>query len=244
MLDKNSAIPLHTQLATVLRRQIYNQELLPNTQLPSEREFCDAHGISRITVRNALDELFHEGLIYKAVGKGTYVAEWTLNEELRPLNSFSEDMAKRGMRVTSRVLEAQIIAADDALADQLHVPRGAEAVRLYRLRFADDTPIALQLSHLPHHLCPDLLARDFGTCSLFAVLRADYKLRLTRADTTISAALARAEEAELLLLPAPAAVLISEQTTYLEDDTTPPNGVIEVTRSVFRSDRYKLHMTY
>lgn len=239
MLDKDSAIPLHTQLAALLRGRIYSHELTPHTQLPSERELCDKHGVSRITVRNALNELLHEGLVFKAVGKGTYVADWTLNEELQPLSSFSDDMKRRGLQVTSRVLEARVIAADDSVAQQLQVPRGAEVIRLHRLRLADGALIALQLSHLPHHLCPRLATYDFATRSLFDTLRTEYGLRLGRADTTISAALARADETRLLQLPQRSAVLISEQVTYLEDES-----VIEATRSVFRGDRYKLHVSY
>jgi GntR family transcriptional regulator len=239
MLDRDSAIPLHTQLATLLRSRIQEHELRPNTQLPSERELCDAHGVSRITVRNALNELLHEGLVYTAVGKGTYVADWALREELQPLSSFSEDLARRGLEVSSRVLEARIVPASYEMAEQLQVPPGAEVVRLYRQRLADGVLIALQLSHLPHHLCPGLATHDFATRSLFETLRTEYKLQLVHADTTISAALPRAEETRLLQLPPQSAVLVSEQITYLEDGI-----IIEVTRSVFRGDRYKLHVSY
>jgi GntR family transcriptional regulator len=239
MLDRDSAIPLHTQLAALLRSRIHDHQLLPNTQLPSERELCDAHGVSRITVRNALNELLHEGLVYTAVGKGTYVADWALSEELQPLSSFSDDLKRRGLEVSSRVLEARVVAAGYEIAEQLQVPPGAEVVRLYRLRLADGALIALQLSHLPHHLCPGLANYDFTTRSLFETLRTEYGHQLLHADTTISAALPRAEETRLLQLSTRAAVLISEQTTYLEEGST-----IEVTRSVFRGDRYKLHVTY
>ncbi len=239
MLDRDSAIPLHTQLATLLRSRIHERQLLPNMQLPSERELCDEHGVSRITVRNALSELLHEGLVYTSVGKGTYVAESPLNEELQPLSSFSDDMRRRGLQVSSRVLEARIVAAGYELAEQLQLPPGAEVVRLYRLRLADGVLIALQLSHLPHHLCSGLVTYDFTTRSLFETLRTEYQHQLVHADTTISAALPRADESRLLQLSPQTAVLISEQTTFVED-----GSIIEVTRSVFRGDRYKLHMTY
>jgi GntR family transcriptional regulator len=239
MLDRDSAIPLHTQLATLLRSRIQNQQLRPHTQLPSERELCDEHGVSRITVRKALNELLHEGLVYTAVGKGTYVADSALSEELQPLRSFSEDLRQRGLEVSSRVLEARIVASSFELAEQLQVPPGAEVVRLYRLRLADGVLIALQLSHLPHHLCPGLAQHDFTSRSLFETLRSEYGHQLVHADTTISAALPRADETRLLQLSPQSVVLISEQTTYLED-----GSVIEFTRSVFRGDRYKLYVTY
>ena len=236
MLDKTSGTPLYAQLADLLHKQIQGHQLLPDTQLPSERELCEQHAISRITVRKAMDELLHEGLVYTCVGKGTYVAEPKLSEELQPFSSFTEDMQRRGMAVSSQVLESALVPCDDFLAARLHVPRGAEVINLHRLRLADGLPIAIQRTCLPHHLCPDLLQYDFSLRSLLDVLRTEYGLKLARADTSIEAALARFDEIRLLQLSSPAAVLISEQTTYLDSGV-----VIEWTRSVFRGDRYRLH---
>ena len=236
MLDKDSPVPLHVQLRDLLREQILSGTLPPHTQLPSERELCLQYGVSRITVRQALGELSHEGLIYTTVGKGTYVAVPKVQEELQPLSSFTEDVRRRGMTASSRVLQATIVPADDRLAELLRVPRGAEVVRLHRLRLANGLPLAVQLTWLPHHLCPGLLAYDLASSSLFDILRREYHLRLVRAETSIEAALATPEERELLQLPTPAAVLISEQTTYLDTD-----AVIEFARSVFRGDSYRLH---
>jgi GntR family transcriptional regulator len=187
-------------------------------------------------VRQALDELMHEGLIYTCVGKGTYVAEAKLNEELQPLSSFTEDMRRRGISTSSRILESRIISADDFLATRLQVPRGAEVVKLHRLRLGNGFPIAIQRAYLPHHLCPDWVQYDRSSRSLFDVLRSEYYLVLSRADTGIEAALAQPEEIRLLQVSAPAAVLISEQTTYLDT-----GAVVEWVRSIFRGDRYRLH---
>ncbi len=236
MLDKESAVPLHAQLRDLLREQILSQRLAPHAQLPSERELCEEHGVSRITVRQALGELLREGLIFTAVGKGTYVAVDKLQEELQPLSSFTEDVRRRGMTASSQVLEARVMPADDGLGQLLRVPRGAEVVKLHRLRLTDGVPLAIQVTWLPHHLCPNLLHHDLATGSLFDILRNAYGLRLVRAETNISAALATPEESALLQLTGPGAVLISEQTTHLDND-----AVIEFARTVFRGDRYQLH---
>jgi GntR family transcriptional regulator len=236
MLDRNSGVPLHAQLTDLLRERIATGVLPPSAQMPSERDLCREYGVSRITVRKALNELAHEDLIYTQVGKGTYVADPTLNEELQPLSSFSDDIRRRGMVPASRVLEATIVQADDIVADRLRVPWGTEIAKLRRLRLADGMPVAIQIAHLPHHLCPGLLDCDLRSQSLFDVLRKEFDLVLAQAETVIGAAIADEDQARLLQLQSPAAVLISEQTTYLDS-----GQIIEHTQSIFRADRYKLH---
>jgi GntR family transcriptional regulator len=186
-------------------------------------------------VRKAISTLAQEGLVYSTIGKGTYVAEPRYDEELQPLSSFTQDLERRGVVAASQVLGASVIPADEELAGALKITHGAEVVRLHRLRLANEQPIAIQIAHLPHRLCPDLLRFDFSSRSLFEVLRREYALHLARTHTEIEAALATAEEARLLQLHRPAAVLISFQTTYLDN-----GAVIELTRSIFNAERYKL----
>lgn len=236
MLNKAIGTPLHVQLTDLLSEQIRAGELAIYTKLPSERELCAEYAISRITVRKALAELTHAGLVYSSVGKGIYVAEPRLERELQPLTSFTEDARRRGVSVSSRVLEAAIIHADNSLAIRLQVSQGVEVVKLHRLRLMDGTPAAIQCAYLPHHLCPNLLHHDFSSRSLLEVLRTEYELKLVGAESDIEAALAQPEEVSLLQLPTPAAVLVVEQTTYLNNDE-----VIEFVRSAFPGGRYRLY---
>jgi GntR family transcriptional regulator len=235
MLQKDLSTPLHLQLSSLLRQQIQTNRLSPNSPLPSERELCEKYGVSRITVRQALADLQREGLVYSVAGKGSYVTDTKLEEELQPFKSFTEEMQKRSLKASSRILDAGIANSDDEHASRLRIPRGAEIVRLYRLRLADNIPIALQLTCLPHYLCPDLLKFDLAQNSLYAILRSEYHLHMVRAETSISAGMVRPQECEWLQLSFPGAVLITKQTTYLENDV-----VIEFTQSIFRSDRYNL----
>jgi GntR family transcriptional regulator len=214
MFDKNSAVPLHIQLKKLIREQMLTGRLAVHTQLPSERELCEKYAISRTTVRRAMVDLLSEGLVYTTVGKGTFVAPPPIKEELQPLSSFTEDMARRGVHATSQVLKAAIENADDQQAGRLHLPRGAEVVVLHRLRLADGFPIAIQKNCLPHHLCLDLLKFDLAGRSLYQILRTEYHLSLSYADTGIRATLANNEQCRLLRLAPPAALLVSEQTTY------------------------------
>jgi GntR family transcriptional regulator len=232
----NSKLPLYAQLKEAIIAAIARGELAPGDQIPSQRVLCERHGLSHMTVRRAISELLSEGVLYAIPGKGLYVAELKQDAE-PPLIGFSEDMARRGMAAASRVLAAELVVASTALASALGVAVGAPLAHLRRLRLADGEPMAIQNSYLPHALCPGLLAHDLSGGSLFALLRNQYRLRLSNVTMAAEAALAGAEQAGLLGLRLPAPVLIVEQLTYLDS-----GQAIEFVRSVYRADRYRLRL--
>src|SRR5262245_56978775 len=103
-LDRESAVPLHSQLKAAIDARIESGEWPPESQLPPERELCDRFQVSRITVRQALHQLVTEGRLLRIHGRGTYVASSPLKKQLLPLVGFSEDMQSRGQRPGARVL--------------------------------------------------------------------------------------------------------------------------------------------
>ena len=235
MFNKTGGMPLYIQLINMLRKQIESGQLTPHMKLPSERELCKKYNISRVTIRRAFAELIHEGLIYTSIGKGVYVAEKKLERKLQPLVSFTADMRRRGMSVSSKIIETAIIHADNSLATRLNLLPETEVVKLHRLRIVEGIPIAIQHSYLPHYLCPGILKYDFSSLSLLDILRNEYNLKLVRAESEIEAALANSEESSLLQLPKISAILIVDQTTYLEN-----KAIIEFVHSVFPGGKYKL----
>jgi len=188
-----------------------------------------------MTVRRAINELLHEGVIFAIPGKGLYVAERKQDAESEPLRSFTEEMARRAMRASSQVLAAKVIGASTVLARALSVEVGAQLAYLYRLRLADGVPMALQVSYLRHALCPGLLEHDLEHGSLYTVLRDVYGLHLAHSTRAVEAALADEERAALLQLTPPAALLIVEQLTYLDS-----GQAVEFSRTTYRGDRYRL----
>jgi GntR family transcriptional regulator len=153
--------------------------------------------------------------------------------ETQPLLSFSAEMARLGMKPSSRVLESKIVGASTIMARALGVEVGAQLAYLRRLRLADGDPMAIQESYLPHELCPGLLSHDLEG-SLFAVLMDVYGLALATCTRTFEATLGREEEASLLGLSLPAAVLVVEQIGFLGS-----GRVIEFSKTTYRGDRYR-----
>jgi GntR family transcriptional regulator len=232
-MNDKTYLQLKEDLITEIMRETYK----PHERLPSQRELGEEYGLSHMTVRRAINELIREGFIYARQGKGLYVAEPKQQAELGPLYGFTEDMMLRGMKASSRTLQAQIMTASTMLALALRVVVGAPLVHVHRLRLADGEPMALQTIYLPHALCPGLLEFDLEQGSLYEILRTRYGLQLANAESAAGADLASDEEAALLGLTKPAALLVTEQITYL--DTGEP---IEFARSVYRGDRYRLQI--
>lgn len=233
----NSSVPLYIQLKELLQAAIEEGMFTPGSRLPSERELAQRYGVSRMTARQALQLLAQEGLTYSRVGKGTYAREPKIPQELQALTSFTEEMARLGMRASSTVLSAEVQHAPLDIARRLALRPGAEIVVLVRVRHSNDEPMALEHTHLDHSVCPGILERsDFSTVSLYEVLRQEYGVSVVRADQLIDARMPESREAELLSIDGHTPVLNIERTTF-DADGRP----VEFVQSVYRGDKYRFH---
>jgi GntR family transcriptional regulator len=228
--------PLYLQVKAAVLAEIAAGRYESNRRLPSERELALRFQVSRMTARQALLELAREGAIYTRVGKGTFVAEAKIDQHLRALTSFSQDVRGRGSKPTSRVLAARIVSAEPPVAAALRLLPGADVVLLTRLRLSDELPLAIETAHLPFRLFPNLLRHDFAATSLYSVLATEYGATLNRAEQTIEASLAQPDELALLQLASPAAVLRLQRLTFTSEGVP-----AEYVLSVYRGDRYKFH---
>jgi GntR family transcriptional regulator len=237
-LSRDSAVPLYQQIKHVLLQDIKSGVLEPHARLPSERQLVEQFGVSRITVRQALTELVQEGYLYAQPAKGFFVAEQPQPYELNVLLSFTSVARERGLVPGSRVLEASVIPASQALARQLLISLGAEVISLVRLRLINGVPVRVEHVWLPHERCPGILRYDLNKASLYAILHEEYGLILTHADTTIRARLASAQEREWLELADPDAVVTVDQLTYAQDERP-----VELSLMVIHPRRYPLSLT-
>lgn len=115
-IDKQSPIPIYYQIMEQLKSQIKNGELQPDAPLPSEREYSEQFGISRMTVRQALSNLVNEGFLYRQKGRGTFVSRPKMEQTLQGLTSFTEDMKSRGMVPSSKLVDYELIDSTAELA--------------------------------------------------------------------------------------------------------------------------------
>jgi GntR family transcriptional regulator len=223
--------PRYTQLRRRLQDAITHGVLAPNASLPPEREIAEITGLSRVTVRKAMQALVDKGVIIQKQGSGSFVRDNTVKVEqsLINLTSFTEDMAQRGMDTSSVWLERGIVRASAREVDVLGIEPGASVARISRLRVAGGRPLALERATLPLDLLPNPLEVE---TSLYEVLARDGH-RPVSALQRFTALNLGAEDAELLEVPAGAAALSIERTSYLGT-----GQVVEFTQSIYRGDAY------
>ncbi|SDJ26351.1 GntR family transcriptional regulator [Salimicrobium halophilum] len=234
-IDKEGVIPIYHQLKKIIIQQIEKGEWKVNELIPSERELTDHLAISRMTVRHAINDLVSEGVLYRKRGKGTYVARPKINQGLTKLSSFTEDMEKRGLKPRSKVLHIEEIEADKEVAEKLNLKEGDRVVEVFRLRLADEQPMALERSFLPADKVSSLKSLSLENKSLYKELQEKYHLNLASATQTIEISYpVNPSDARYLEIDLDTPVLLIERRTYSEDDTP-----LEYVQSFYRADRYK-----
>lgn len=203
----------------------------PGDPLPSEAELATQFGVSRMTARQAVQNLAQEGLVRRRRGAGTFVADQPMHRHAGPLMSFTEDMRRRGKKASSRLLSAQLSTPEAADVEALHIDEGARVVRISRLRLADDVPLAIEHATLPAD-CAGVLATDLETGSLHGSLR---QMGRTpgRAYSWITARLAGANEAKLLDIAVRGPLLVERRVIY-DTDQAP----LEHTETTYAAERY------
>lgn len=235
-LDRESPMPIFAQIRERIAEAIAQGSLAPHQRLPSERQLSDRFGVSRMTVRQAIEAVTRDQLLYSRPGQGTFVADQrVIDQPLQHLTSFSEDILGRGMQPSSRVLDQQVVDASFELAGLFGLPPTVRVVRATRLRLVDDEPVAIETVHIPEPYAPGLLDRDLGAESLYEILRRDYGLELVSARQTIQAATPSPEEMVHLQMEEPQPVLKISRLTFDAKER-----LVEFVQSIYRGDRYHL----
>jgi len=209
-------------------------ELQVGDALPSERRLAQELKVSRPTLRAVIDELVREGLLLRRHGSGTYVAEPKIALPLT-MTSFSEDMARRGMRPSSRVVGFELQSAGAKLGQRLQISPVDEVWVITRLRLADDETMAIEWLHAPRRLLPELRREELATHSFYELLRVRRGITIASGTQTIEPTVTSPEEAELLSVPVHSPAFLFERTTQSDG-----GEVVEFVRSVYRGDRYRL----
>lgn len=217
-IDFDSHIPYYIQLKDIIRARIKDNTWAVGERLPSEAEFCTLFDVSRPVVRQALQDLIHEGLIRRRKGKGSFVASNKIIEQLaQKLTGFYQDMVEQGLQPVTTVLAQHIVPATPEVAEQLRIAVDEPVIEIVRLRAVQQVPVVLVTTYLPYSLCPKLVREDLNNQSLYELLESRYGIQIVRGRRAIHAVLAEGQEAKLLEVNKGAPLFRLESTCFLEN---------------------------
>lgn len=234
-LDRNANLPLYHQLYQHLRDRIVAGEWKPGDLFPKDADLEIQYKVSRVTVRQALDLLVNENLVIRQRGRGTFVSNPKNMPHAHNSFSFSEEMTRRNLTPSTRVLSTLIAPVSKLTADQLRIEVGDELAIINRIRLANHEPQCLEQNFLVHRYCPGILNYDFNSESLSTVLETNYHIKLTKAYQTVSAIIPNKEVAGQLQMFKDQPVLYVERVIYSQ-----ANIPIEYRRIYYRADRFAL----
>jgi len=233
LVSRMRGVSLYAAVRDRIRAEV--SELEYGSAIPTESELEHRYGVSRITVRRAIEELVSEGLLLRQQGKGTFVQEPKLTHELDMVTSWTEQLRQLGYRAQTKQLHIEVVPASESLAREMLLQKGTPLIKIRRLRLANHEPMSLITNYLPEHLLPDFPKRRFGE-SLYAFLREHYGLELVLASDTVNTRTATADEAHALGIKAASPVMNVRRRAFLDLDG---KRCLELALVVSRGDRYQ-----
>lgn len=222
--------PRYEEIASYMRARVEAAE--PDERLPSDAELCAKFGVSRMTARQAVQVVVNEGLVYRTRGHGTFRAPKRINRILGSPLSFTENMRRRGLTASSKVLGFGTTTPSSSNAEALAISSDSTAIVLERLRFADDIPMAIERAVISPILS-SVLHRDVSTGSLHAIFE-ELGHSPMRVHATVSARRAAKRERDLLNQTSTGVVLV-ERRVISDQDGVP----LEHTETLYAADRYE-----
>lgn len=232
-INRSNGIPLYLQLIDIISNDIDRQIFKVGDQLPSERELCELYQLSRITVRQALQELERDGLIEKKHGKGTFIADKTLQQNLVNLYSFTEEMKKLGKVPRTEVIDFERIKLSSRICSTMNLKPESEATKIIRLRFADNKPLMYETTYLPQSCFPGLTRENFEKQSMYEIFRHDFHKQVSRAVEKFTATTLYSNEAKFLNETRDDLAILIKRFGYDNDDQ-----MIEYTLSIVSSRNF------
>ncbi len=206
--------PLYAKVEAALISDIAAAILIPGSQLPSEDRLIERFSVSRTTVRKAIENLVTRGLVEIRRGKGTFVAQPKVSQELTELTGFVEDMHALGRTPTARVLDKRVVPASADVARQLTLAPGSQVMRIQRVRLADGVAMSFDETYLPREIGEKVVAHDLEAEPIFSLLEDKYDLPLIEAEYRLEAIIAMPEVAQALAVDPGSAIFLIERTSY------------------------------
>jgi GntR family transcriptional regulator len=219
----------------VLEEKILSGEWKPGNRVLSENEIAAEFSVSRVTARQAIEQLVAKKMLYRRPGKGTFVSEQPLSYGFSTMLSFSRSLRAKGFDVETRVLDQGVIPTPEQIGEKLRLDNNAEVVVVRRLRIVDGTPAAIHASYFSARVYGSLLEADFATDSLLGTVERIGGVRMAYSQDSLRAVSASVADADLLGVSPGTAMMELEGVVYDEQ-----NRACRYTRGIYRGDLFRL----
>jgi GntR family transcriptional regulator len=239
-IDHQSKLPLYEQISQNLREVILGGSLESGETLPPEWELAGLYGVSRMTVRRAIDDLVRQNWLNRRQGVGTFISKPMIASIAPSKLSFTEEMLAAGLKPSSRLLGAQVIPVNTRIANRLNLAPGALVIEITRLRLADGIPILIETAYLPSNRFPGLHQdSSLESGSLYECLYRRYGVTISRMDQTLKPVLLTESQARLLQAQPGAPSILSDIVAYSND-----GEAVEFSSSVSSSDHSEFYFSF
>ncbi|EJO5346665.1 GntR family transcriptional regulator [Clostridium botulinum] len=228
--------PLYKQIAKKIKDEINKNNLKEGDAIPSESKLAEKFNVSRVTIRQAINMLVNEGLLYKIHGSGTYIKKIKLEHNIYNLVTFTEEAKRYNKNPINKILEFKVIKADDKLQNILNLSSEDQVFFISRLRCIDDIPLILEKTYLPVKLFPDL-SYDIMLSSKYKYIEKKKNLKIKESHQEIIPIIPDKDTTKLLNLEENTPILYIVMHSILESGI-----VFEYTELYFKSDEYKFSL--
>ncbi len=236
-IDTSIPIPIYYQIKQEILQDINAGYLQPGDRIESEEKLAKRYDISRMTARHAVTQLVNDGYLYRVHGKGTFVCTPRVEKSVATLTGFAEDMQRKGYQSKSKVISIEKLIPTEDIQETLNMKAKEQIYQMKRVRYANNTPISYQTTHLPAAMFPDLEQYDFTHLGLYETMSEHYDVEPVYATQKIESKNSSLETAELLEVEEGVAMFFVERITYSDG-----NKPMEVTYSWHRGDKYVFEM--
>lgn len=234
-LERTGPIPLYFQVSQIIEQAIRSGDLTPGSRLENEVNLAERLGLSRPTIRRAIQELVDKGLLVRRRGIGTQVVHGQVTRGVE-LTSLHDDLTRTGKKASTQVISFEQIPADATISHELAVPVGSPVLRIERVRSADGVPVAILINWL-RAAGSDYRPQDFEEFGLYQLMRGQgISIRIAR--QRIGARKASNSEADLLDVPHGSALLTMNRTSFDNSGLA-----VEYGTHCYRPDLYSFEAT-
>lgn len=233
MLDERSPLSLYYQIKEILIKKIKDNEWPVSSKIPTEKELCKMFGVSRITVRQALEELKKEGYLYRKQGKGTFVTTPKLETRLNNFYSFSEEIKKMGAAPGTEIISFDVVECCETISQNLELEKGVKVYAIKRLRLAFDEPFAIEISYIPYDMVEGMTKEEVKKNGLYNTLKNVFGITPDEATETFEAIMTPSDACSYLKVRKNSAALKLERITRAQ------GRIVEYCLCIIRGDKYK-----